>query len=875
MRRISYINIILFFFAVILYPQIQNDTVETSEGERIVIPNENYKAGWFHKIFFGAHWRDLWSTPLKIKVLDLDKFAGGLKPLKKGGGLQTKSLRLIGKDGRQYKFRSLDKDPSQALPPELQESLAADVFQDQISSANPAAPLIVAPILNAVGVLQAIPELFIMPNDEKLGKFREEFGGIIGMLEIQPEADDEDDGFAGAEKVVSTYKLFKRLEKDNDEKVKASEFLKARLIDIYVGDWDRHVDQWKWARFEENGEKVWYPIPRDRDQAFSKFDGLFPWIATESITQMNSFSESYPKIESLTWSGRYIDRRFLSSIDKPQWDSVTNFVVEHLTDSVIVDAVKHMPPEMFQKVGGNLITILKGRRNKLYEASETYYKNISKYVDIYGTDKDEFAEINRVDEHQVEVTISKRDKKTGMKKESVLFHRIFDDGYTKEIRIMLLDGDDYAIVKGEVNSSIPVIVAGDGDKDELIDSSEVKGYLFGFIPFISQAEKKTYFYDGGKKTWFVKGVSTVINKDDNPKPANDTMKYEPPIQDWGHDWRFIPWISSNPDEGIFVGGGPILYEFGFRTSPYVYRMEMKAGFATKPQKFKLNYLGEFYSLVNGSKIIFHAFGSGLEVLNFFGYGNETKRDKDLEKQHFYKVNQKEFLLDPQIKFLINNFTNLSFGVSLKFTSTEKERNSLLIRNSPYGSKDFLLTGINAGIEVDRRDNPVIPGEGFYFDGEAVYYPSLRKGQSSFSKLTGDVRYYVSTSLLPLSTLALRIFGEKNFGSYPFFESAFLGGDGSLRGFAKNRFAGDGSLSGSVELRLFLFKFFFQVPMYLGVTALDDAGRVFISSSESKLWHNAYGGGIWLSIINPGFLFSFNYVKSVEDSGVYFTSGFSF
>ncbi|MEJ2618080.1 MAG: hypothetical protein P8Z35_24195, partial [Ignavibacteriaceae bacterium] len=249
MRRITYINIILFFFTINLFPQIQNNIIESSEEERTVIPNENYKAGWLHKIFFGAHWRDLWSTPVKIKVLNLDKFAGGLKPLKKGGGLQTKSLRLIGNDGMQYKFRSLDKDPSKALPPELRESLAADVFKDQISSANPMAPLIVAPILNAVGVLQAIPELYIMPDDEKLGKFREEFGGIIGMIEIQPEADDEDEGFAGAEKIKSTYKLFKRLEKDNDENVKATEFLKARLIDIFVGDWDRHVDQWKWARF--------------------------------------------------------------------------------------------------------------------------------------------------------------------------------------------------------------------------------------------------------------------------------------------------------------------------------------------------------------------------------------------------------------------------------------------------------------------------------------------------------------------------------------------------------------------------------------------------------------------------------------------------
>ena len=353
------------------------------------------------------------------------------------------------------------------------------------------------------------------------------------------------------------------------------------------------------------------------------------------------------------------------------------------------------------------------------------------------------------------------------------------------------------------------------------------------------------------------------------------MKYEPPVQDWGHDWRFIPWIASNPDEGLLIGGGPILYEFGFRTSPYVYRMELKAGYATKPQKFKINYLGEFYFLIKGPKITLHSFASGLEVLNFYGYGNETRRNKNLERHNFYKVNQKEFLIDPRIEFPFKNNINLSIGISLKFTSTEKEVSSLLVQNPPYGSKDFLLTGINAGVKIDARDNPVIPGKGFYFAGEAVSYPSLRKDQNSFTKLIGEMRYYISTSLLPFSVAAFRISGEKNFGSYPFFESAFLGGSGSLRGFARNRFAGDGFLLGSAELRLYLFKFFFQVPVYFGVTALDDVGRVFISNAGSKVWHNAYGGGIWLSFINPGFLFSFNYAGSDEDSGIYFTSGFSF
>ena len=54
-------------------------------------------------------------------------------------------------------------------------------------------------------------------------------------------------------------------------------------------------------------------------------------------------------------------------------------------------------------------------------------------------------------------------------------------------------------------------------------------------------------------------------------------------------------------------------------------------------------------------------------------------------------------------------------------------------------------------------------------------------------------------------LAARVGGRKVFGEYPWFESAFVGGSKNLRGYRKNRFAGDGSLYGSVEARLWLFR----------------------------------------------------------------------
>src|SRR2546425_7639594 len=84
--------------------------------------------------------RDLWATPLDVEVLDLSRFAGGLTPTGCGGRRQKKELRMLGKDGPQYVFRPLDKDPTLALPAQLRATFAQAQVQDHISPAHPCAP---------------------------------------------------------------------------------------------------------------------------------------------------------------------------------------------------------------------------------------------------------------------------------------------------------------------------------------------------------------------------------------------------------------------------------------------------------------------------------------------------------------------------------------------------------------------------------------------------------------------------------------------------------------------------------------------------------------------------------------------------------------
>ena len=59
-----------------------------------VVPGPHYAAGGVHQALFGRRYRDLWATPIQVPLLDLARFAGGLTPEERGGGMQTTSLKL-------------------------------------------------------------------------------------------------------------------------------------------------------------------------------------------------------------------------------------------------------------------------------------------------------------------------------------------------------------------------------------------------------------------------------------------------------------------------------------------------------------------------------------------------------------------------------------------------------------------------------------------------------------------------------------------------------------------------------------------------------------------------------------------------------------
>jgi hypothetical protein len=846
-----FIQILFFILILTLALSAQEIPADSISPGRMVtvIPGPEYEAGWLHKIFFGEHWRKLWTTPIRVQVIDLNEFAGGLTVLKRGGGFQTKSLHFKGNDGKFYKFRSINKDPEKVLPEEVRNTFVEDIVQDQISTSHP---------------LSAI-----------LGEFREDYRFVLGTFAENPKDDTEEELiFAGADKVIKLYKIFEKLAEDNDNQVDAHEYLKARLMDIYLGDWDRHVGQWKYARFKDGKKKIWWPIPRDRDQAFSLYDGVFPWIATKAVPQIEGFGYSYPQINDITWSGRHLDRRFLASVGEAEWDSIANFIGERLTDQVIEDAVKRMPEEWYKKEGALLTEMLRSRRDRFLEMSDEFYNYMARVVSIYCSDKKEYAEITRLDDETVSVNIYKKSKKSGVP----FYSRTFHTDYTDEIRIDLLGGNDTTVVHGEVDNSILVRVIGGSGKDIMIDSSHVNGYFLSLKSF-KYAKNKTYFYDSGDKTKFTKGPSTVIDNEKTPRPKpytegdNVNEKYEPPVEDRDYDWKGAIRFNYNTNDGFTLGGGPLLIKHGFRKIPYQYKLSLIGAYVTNLKAFSVDFWGDFV-LKNDHKLYLQIQKS-VGYTNFHGYGNETELNTNLADQDFYRVRYN--LFDFIMNYVFDPLPQQNYWIGLSINTGEvtSDPGSLLDSLQLANTSKRTFYGLHLGINLDYRDHELVPSRGFYIDIQSFNYPRFTNSKRYYHKLLADLRGYYKSDFLTTSSIGVRINAEKLWGEYQLHESAFLGGQKNLRGFIRERFAGDALLYGGIELRSYLFPVKILIPAGFGFNAFIESGRVFFSGDISKKWHTSYGGGLWTSFPDRMFTLNATLAKSDEDIQFYLTTGFMF
>ena len=810
-----------------------------TDSTRVIAANPGYQKDGLYKFFLGKHNRDVWALPVEVPYLDMGRFAGGLTPVKRGGGMQTYSLRLLGADGFEYGLRSIDKDPSVSVPEALRGTLVTDAVQDQIASIHPYGAFIIPKLADAAGVYHATPTLVYVPDDPRLGVYQEQFGNQLMMIEVRPNDDMSDEpDFGHSDDVISANKLYEEITDDNDHRVDAPAFVRARLFDMMLSDWDRHQLQWRWASFEPEDEqgKIYRPIPRDRDWAFNRFDGVIPGLARLAFDpKFQQFDYKYGDIEGLTLNGLSQDRRLTAMVEQQEWIDIAEDLKKRITDEVIERAVQDWPQSVIDYHGDEIIDKLKARRDALPDVAREYYGILARYVDIVGSHKHEKFEVIRKNGGETEVIVFKTSKEGEVRKE--LSRRVFHDEETLEIRLFGMDGNDRFEISGEVDKSIDIRAIGGSGTDTFIDRSSVQKGLY-----------KADFYDTRDHDVLETGPNSRTHISSDPA----INFYDP--KSYTHDNNSVQaFFGANQDDGIFVGGGMKFVKHGFRKSPYRSLQRIVGNIAARTQAFNVVYEGHFTDVFGKTDFLLDAnYRSPNNFRNFYGLGNTT--DNTEEDATFYEAQLATGRFSPAFLFSHTSGLELGLGAHVRYTNVKNEEERFIgqLGISEDSFSDQWLLGMTAHLEMDLVDHPVNPKQGFRWQNNAEVNFGISNSDDKFSTLSSSFAFYLSPSLSPQITLASRVGVSHNVGDFPFYGANTLGGTTNLRGWRSHRFAGRTSFYTNTELRVKLLNFSTYLAVGdIGLLGFLDNGRVWTEADPTPgdSWHQGYGGGLWITFFD--------------------------
>lgn len=847
--------------------------------------SEQYSAGRARQLFLGSNYRNAWSKEVEVPVLYLAQQKGGLRIVQKGGGQQTLSLRLADSTGREYVLRSVEKYPVNAVPEMLRRTFAQDLVQDQISASHPYAALIVPALAEAAGIYHTNPRIVYIPDDPALGMYRNDFRNTLALFEERPADDWSDKAFFGNSKnIINTSKVLERLAKDSDNKVDQPFTVRNRIFDLWIGDWDRHDDQWRWATFDKGNEEVYRPIPRDRDQAFFVNEGALAkvWSRRWALPKFEGFDTEINWASGLSFNARYFDRTFLNELEEKDWVEQAKELQKALTDSVIERSVRQWPKAIFELNGEEIIRSLKARREALVSNAREHYKFLAQQVEVTGSDKPELFIAEREDDGDVHLKVYKLKK--GNDREKV-YERKFKAGETREIHLYGLGDEDRFVVSGEATNSIKIRIIGGKGKDEVADSSRVRGW-----------SKKTIFYDNiGQNRVYSEGE---LKDETSADPAVNTYNRKAFRYN-----RLAPLLFANfnPDDGLFVGGGFLYQKEGFRKSPFAERHIALASVAPRTNSYNFLYRGDFTD-------VFGRWGLALDadikspnyVNNFFGLGNETRFDQSVDENPALNVNREidyyrfrfsEWKFEGFLTRALSGNSRFSIGPALQLVEVEEQGQGDRFIGEYARSLNYDLFeaqkaygGLALNFVVDNRNNPRLTTRGVHLALRGRTMKGFNDRSSDFSSYEAAVSLYHSFAWPKGVVLAARAGGGETFGRYDFFQAQTLGGRTELRGFRKTRFYGDSKMFFNLETRIRLFSVrTYLFPASFGVLGFYDRGRVWYedengtdpsAGGDSNLWHKGWGGGIWFTPFNMAVL-SVEVGHSPEETLGYVRLGFLF
>ncbi|RZK37270.1 MAG: hypothetical protein EOO57_05795, partial [Hymenobacter sp.] len=698
-----------------------------------------------------------------------------------------------------------------------------------------------------------------VPDDPALGEFRKDFADQVFLFEEREPLD--------ADKTDNTEKTQRRLQDDNDNYVDQATVLRARLLDILLGDYDRHEDQWRWQRVEEAKGTRYEPVPRDRDHVFYRPTGLFPKALSLHIFMANvqGYNDHIRSINRWNAKAKTFDRYFLNALSEDDWKAQAAYVQSHLTDGLITQSVRRLPPNIYRLSGPTLVHNIIARRNILLRQALHYYRSLARVVEVSTSDKRERVALIHQAGGQLLVTINKLKKDGNVG--AVLYQRTFDPADTREVRLYGLGGDDQFAVSGAARSPIRVrLIGGDGD-DTFTVATEVP------------QRRKLRLYDRSDEPNHLPATSAA-----HLRTAPDTLVNQFNKNSFQYNFLQPLFLAGyNKDYGLQLIGNFIYQQQGFRKTPYSSRQSLLVNYGLTNGSLLLSYGGIFKQAVRHNDLLVNVTSLGPNYTShFFGVGNESAFDRDPHDAiRYYRNDYNLVTADVRLSRTYSKW-QASAGLLGQYYNSGRDKNTDRLL-SAYADQNpgqdvfraQTYAGLVASATFDTRDKALVARRGILWTTSLSALHRLEADQHTFAQALTEFSFHFTPGRDSSLVIANRTGGGTTLGDAAYFQQFKLGGTNNLRGFYYWRFTGKQIVYNNLEVRLKLLSFSsYLVPGTLGLVLFNDVGRVWTPGEASQQWHTGYGGGVYFL---PAQLALLQAVVGFSKEGVYpyISAGFRF
>jgi hypothetical protein len=841
MRKI-YVWFSLVFFLVIFFTDslwsqvVHNDSLQQFKK---LPAGENYKASSLHKFLWGSNYRNLWTTPVTVKTINLDTAFGGLSVTNADTSATAKTLYLVNSSRNLYVLVSVNRMPGKLLSRDFRNTFVENIANDEISITNPYAAATIPVFEKAISNSGFPPDYVFVPKQPALGLYNTEYGNNFYKLIRLP------DKYTGSNEVyLTTNELLAMLKQDANTGIDEKTFIRERLLDMFLNDWNSGERQWMWKETINGDKKTFTPSRRDHDAAYTNYNGKITHIGFQltGLSFIQSFEKDLRKVNRFNFQANDLDRRLLNATTLNEWQTIAEDLQQSITDTLIQNAIAQLPKEIYPLTGNDVVAKLKSRRAHLVEWATTYYRFISKEVEIPGTVQNEIFEVTTNDS---ETSVHIYTNNNGIKSDTPFYARTFHSSETKEIRLSGLNGADKYSIEGSNTNNIKLKII-DGIQKINKDTIAVNGVT----------EKVIVYAD----------KNNIQQSTEAPVKFISDTSFKQYSDKWFHYDRtgISPLIFYSREDRLYVELAYRYRHFKWGKMPFASNQVISLHYSLLEHAFSVTYNAIIPKLVAKSDFSLLANYDFVRWTYFFGMGNDTKFETG-NSNSYYIMRTRQWVVQP----------SLSRGFGRNTVRISANVNGLRIINDTtrFLAKEYypdkasyswaMFANESISYTYQKFNDPIVPTKGVLFNTTITGSQSLNGVEHNYTDYAATAHFYiplVSKFSLNIRTGAETISGQPEFYQYP-----SIGGT-ILRGFVRDRFRGKTAFWNTNDIRYITSVHTHYFVGKAGLLAFVDDGRVWMPGEQSNTLHVAYGGGIILAPWHFGYA-DFNYGRSGKEHSI--------